>query len=130
MDLGSELTGAVLSYKAKTLKAACYAGKYHLQMWEVAKRWFGKLEACDPGDEDIFLFDYPNYEVLPGYLHFNALQAIARGSHIFQFDPIKENFVRRDKVWFEHPARIQVECVWVHIKDNLTKVESDAKFGG
>lgn len=127
-DLGSELKNAVLSSKAKTLKAARYAGKHHLQMWEVAKRWFGTLEACDPGDEDIFLFDHPNDEVLPEYLHLNALQAIARGSHIFQFDPITERFVRRDKVWFQHPARIEAELVWVNIKDNLTKAESDVIF--
>lgn len=128
-DLGSDLKGAVLSPNAKTLKAACYAGIHHVQMWEVAKRWFGTLEICDPGAEDIFLFDHPNDVVLPKYLHLHALQAIARGSHIFQFDPIGEHFVRRDKVWFQHPARIQTEFVWVHTEDNLTKAESDVKFG-
>lgn len=127
-DLGSELKNAVLSSKAKTLKAACYAGIHHVQMWKVAKRWFGTLEICDPGGEDIFLFDHPNDVVLPEYLHFHALQAIARGSHIFQFDPLGELFVRRDKVWFEHPARIQPETVWVYTKDNLTKDESEVIF--
>lgn len=127
-DLGSDLKGAVLSPNAKTLKAACYAGKHPLQMWEAAKRWFGELKICDPGDEDIFFFEHLHDEVLPWFLQFNALQAIARGSHIFQFDPIGEHFVRRDKVWFQHPARIQAETIWVYTKDNLTKAESEVIF--
>lgn len=109
-DLGSDLKGAVLSSKAKTLKVVI-CGEQCFSTRASAIQWFGNLEECDEGEEDIFLFRCDGGRV-PRSLTEQAMKSLARGSHVFQFDRVTKHFVRRDQVWLEHPARIQAEWGW------------------
>lgn len=107
MDLAEELKNAIHAPANTSTVASCFSGRTDPPgVWFVVQKWFGEVKHVEIGSEEILIFDTLPNGRLPQAVYEAAMDANRRGAHVFEYDHVRHNFVRRDQAWLEHPGRI------------------------
>lgn len=102
IDVAGDLTNAVVAHAGNV----AIAGTLSDEARALATKWFGELRNVPLGTEEIYAFetDLPHERIVESTAR-EALAALKRDKHVFQFRPVERDFVRRNQAWLEQPGR-------------------------